>query len=149
VSVNTTSARPAVGEAANQPALGEHRPAALSADIVADIAAPRNDTERAVAIVWQELFGIGRMGIHDNFIEANGHSLLAIQIVARISKDLGVKLPVNALFEMPTIAEIAAEVDRIRLRNADEDAKLAEMLAMVEGLSDDEVSRLLNEKMGE
>ena len=122
---------------------GHTRPS-LSTDYVA----PRNETEQAIAEIWQVLFGIKEMGIHDDFLEAGGHSLLAIQIVSRLGRDLGVKLPVNVLFESPTIAEIALEVERVRRQKAEEEQKLAEVLDMVEQLSDDEVNRLLAEKTG-
>ena len=106
--------------------------------------APRTDTERSVAAAWQDLFGIASMGVDDNFFEADGHSLLAIQIVARLARDTGVKLPVNAMFEAPTIAQIAARIDAARTGPADDERELAEALAMVEQLSDEEVARLLD-----
>jgi acyl transferase domain-containing protein len=126
-------------------------PAAASAPPAGQVArtlstpylAPRNDTERLVAAAWQDLFGIAEMGVHDNFFEADGHSLLAIQIVARLAKDTGVKLPVNAMFEAPTIAQIAERIDGARAQPADDERELAEALAMVEQLSDEEVARLL------
>ncbi|HET9651368.1 MAG TPA: SDR family NAD(P)-dependent oxidoreductase, partial [Usitatibacter sp.] len=108
--------------------------------------APRTPTETAVAAIWEELFGIERMGIHDDFIEADGHSLLAIQIVARIGKDLGVKLPVNAIFENPTIAQVAAQVEAAQRKAAEQESKVAELVEMVERLSDEEVERLLAEQ---
>ncbi|MGE5096797.1 MAG: SDR family NAD(P)-dependent oxidoreductase [Betaproteobacteria bacterium] len=108
--------------------------------------APRTPTEQAVAAIWGDLFGIDRMGIHDDFIEADGHSLLAIQIVARIGKELGVKLPVNAIFEYPTIAQLAAQVEAAKGKAAEQESKVAELVEMVERLSDEEVERLLAEQ---
>ncbi|MEK8051132.1 SDR family NAD(P)-dependent oxidoreductase [Ideonella sp. DXS22W] len=105
--------------------------------------APRTDTERAVAAAWQDLFGIEAMGVDDDFFEADGHSLLAIQIVARLTKDLNVRLPVNALFESPTIARLAARIDGLRAEPGSDEARIAEALAMVEQLSDDEIAKLL------
>lgn len=113
----------------------------------ADYVAPRTETERIVAAAWQDLFGIPRMGIHDNFFEADGHSLLAIQIVARLATDTGIKLPVNAIFESPTIAQVAERIEADRAKPADDERELAEALAKVEQLSDEEVARLL-EKSG-
>jgi hypothetical protein len=105
---------------------------------------PRNEVERVVAAAWQDLFGIQSMGVNDNFFEADGHSLLAIQIVARLAKDTGVKLPVNAMFESPTIAQIAERIDAARAQPAEDERELADALAMVEGLTDEEVGRLLD-----
>ena len=105
---------------------------------------PRNEVERVVAAAWQDLFGIEVMGVNDNFFEADGHSLLAIQIVARLAKDTGVKLPVNAMFESPTIAQIAERIDAARAQSADDERELTDALAMVERLTDEEVARLLD-----
>lgn len=119
-------------------ASGHERPSLSSAYL-----APRNETEQAVAAVWQELFGIAHIGVNDNFLEIGGHSLLAIQIIARIDKDLGIKLQVNAMFESPTIAELAVLIEAAREAKAEEERKIAEMLDMIENLSDEEVSQLL------
>ena len=98
-----------------------------------------------VAAAWQDLFGIAAMGVNDNFFEADGHSLLAIQIVARLARDTGVKLPVNAMFESPTIAQIAERIDAARAQSAHDEQELVDALAMVEQLSDEEVARLLDD----
>jgi NAD(P)-dependent dehydrogenase (short-subunit alcohol dehydrogenase family)/acyl carrier protein len=118
------------------------------AGLSAPYVAPRTETERLVASAWQDLFGIAQMGVHDNFFEADGHSLLAIQIVARIARDLGVRLPANALFELPTIERVAQRIDAERgasATSAADEGQLADALALVEQLSDDEVARLLAE----
>jgi aryl carrier-like protein len=70
---------------------------------------PRNDLERTLATVWQEILGIEEVGIHDNFYELGGDSVLGIQILAR-ARDAGVELTSNQLFEHQTIAELAAEL---------------------------------------
>ncbi len=106
---------------------------------------PRNEVERVVAAAWQDLFGIQAMGVNDNFFEADGHSLLAIQIVARLAKDTGVKLPVNAMFESPTIAQIAERIAAASAQSTDDERELADALAMVERLTDEEVARLLDD----
>ncbi|HEX3475167.1 MAG TPA: amino acid adenylation domain-containing protein, partial [Kofleriaceae bacterium] len=73
--------------------------------------APRTAMERAVAEVWAPLLGVARIGATDNFFEAGGHSLLATQAVSRLRAALGVDLPVRALFEAPTVAELAARLE--------------------------------------
>lgn len=77
----------------------------------AEEVAPRTDTERAVAEVWQEVLGIDRVGVHDNFFDVGGHSLLAMRVVARLSRRLGVKLD-NAVMVLHTLEQIAAECDQ-------------------------------------
>jgi NAD(P)-dependent dehydrogenase (short-subunit alcohol dehydrogenase family)/acyl carrier protein len=139
-----SAAAPKEEEGATQPdtAAVKHDRPELSTGFVA----PRNDTERAVAAVWQELFGIGTIGVDDNFLEIGGHSLLAIQIVSRLDKELRIKLPVNVMFESPTVAQLAVLFEQAGQAKAEEERKLAEMLDMIENLSDEEVARLLAER---
>ena len=70
-------------------------------------AGPRNALERTIAGVWQEVLGIDGLGIHDSFFELSGNSLLAIQIVSRLSAALGAELSVATLLANPTIAALA------------------------------------------
>ncbi len=74
-------------------------------------AEPRNATERALAVLWCELLGIESVGIHDDFFDLGGQSLLAIRAVARIRDEFRVDLPLRHLLEHPTIAELAQVVD--------------------------------------
>ncbi|HEX8117524.1 MAG TPA: amino acid adenylation domain-containing protein, partial [Pyrinomonadaceae bacterium] len=73
----------------------------------ATYAEPRSEAERAMAEIWGEVFGVERVGIHDNFFEMGGHSLLVTQIVSRVRDTLNVEMPIRKMFEMPTIAELA------------------------------------------
>ncbi|HTQ79003.1 MAG TPA: amino acid adenylation domain-containing protein, partial [Thermoanaerobaculia bacterium] len=75
---------------------------------------PTTPTEELLAGIWASLLGLGNAGRHDNFFAAGGHSLLATQAVARIRETLGVELPVRLLFELPTPALLAPEVERRR-----------------------------------
>ena len=68
---------------------------------------PRTAAERALAELWREVLGIEKVGIHDNFFELGGHSLLATQIISRIKMACTVDLPLRALFDSPTVAELA------------------------------------------
>jgi amino acid adenylation domain-containing protein/non-ribosomal peptide synthase protein (TIGR01720 family) len=77
-------------------------------------AAPRTDLERRLAAVWGELLGIGEVGIHDSFFALGGHSLLGLQLVARLQAGLGVEVPLRTLFEAPTVAALAMEVEQLR-----------------------------------
>ncbi|MBD2468777.1 non-ribosomal peptide synthetase [Nostoc sp. FACHB-145] len=60
--------------------------------------------------IWAEVLGIKQVGIHDNFFELGGHSLLATQVISRIRKTFGVDIPLQHLFEFPTIAELAKNI---------------------------------------
>jgi acyl carrier protein len=76
--------------------------------------AARTRTEAVVASVWEAVLGLDRVGVHDDFFTLGGHSLAAAQIAARLQQALGVSLPVAAVFESPTVAELAQEVERAR-----------------------------------
>jgi amino acid adenylation domain-containing protein len=69
--------------------------------------APRDSTEAAVIGIWQELLGIGTIGIYDNFFELGGHSLLMVQVVTRLREDFKVELPMRIVAEAGTVAELA------------------------------------------
>jgi amino acid adenylation domain-containing protein len=76
----------------------------------AELAAPRTDTEAKLVEIWRELLEIERIGIADSFFAAGGHSLLATRLVARLRAEFGIELPLRAVFERPTIAELAAAI---------------------------------------
>ncbi|WP_236575791.1 MULTISPECIES: non-ribosomal peptide synthetase [Paenibacillus] len=73
-----------------------------------DYAAPRTETERAVAEVWQAVLQVDRVGIHDNFFELGGHSLKATIVVARLQKQF--EIGMNDMFEHQTVAELAGKI---------------------------------------
>jgi amino acid adenylation domain-containing protein len=72
---------------------------------------PSTETERLMAGLWEESLGLDRVGIHDNFFDLGGHSLLAARLIARIRSRFGVDLPLSALFEAPSVADLSREVD--------------------------------------
>jgi amino acid adenylation domain-containing protein len=77
-------------------------------------AAPRTPVEEMLLGIWLSLLNIKQMGVHDNFFELGGHSLLAIQLVSRIRDAFGIELPLNSFFNTPTIAGLAAVVERLQ-----------------------------------
>jgi acyl-CoA synthetase (AMP-forming)/AMP-acid ligase II/thioesterase domain-containing protein/acyl carrier protein len=60
-----------------------------------------------LAGVWAEVLGIANVGLHDNFFEVGGHSLMAARLFARIEQEFGKRLPLDALFHAPTVASLA------------------------------------------
>jgi acyl carrier protein len=76
--------------------------------------APRTQTERVLAEIWARVLGLTKVGIHDNFFEIGGHSLVATQIVSQVRDEFEMELPLRALFESPTVAGLAAVLDRER-----------------------------------
>jgi acyl-CoA synthetase (AMP-forming)/AMP-acid ligase II/acyl carrier protein len=73
--------------------------------------AARTDTEAVVASVWEAVLELPRVGVEDDFFALGGHSLAAGQITARLQDAFGVELPVGAVFEAPTVAELAVVVE--------------------------------------
>jgi amino acid adenylation domain-containing protein len=76
--------------------------------------APRTPVEEVLAGIWAEVLGVERLGVHDSFFELGGHSLLATQAVSRVRELFGVELPLRALFEGPSVAEMAGRVEAMR-----------------------------------
>ena len=74
-------------------------------------AAPRNETEQALAQTWQELLGMEQIGIYDNFFELGGDSILTIQVVSRMRR-LGYVLQPKDIFNHQEIATLSAVTAR-------------------------------------
>jgi amino acid adenylation domain-containing protein len=72
--------------------------------------APRNDLERRLCKIWQEVLAVERLSIHDNFFDLGGHSLAAMRVLTRVQQFLGESVPVLTLFSKPTIAELASQL---------------------------------------
>jgi amino acid adenylation domain-containing protein len=68
---------------------------------------PTDEIERKLVSLWQDVLGLKRVGTHDGFFDIGGHSLRATQLVSRMRRELGVEIPLRAVFERPTIAKMA------------------------------------------
>jgi amino acid adenylation domain-containing protein len=69
--------------------------------------APRNDTERRLVNIWQDVLGIPSISVDDNFFDIGGNSLLAVRLFNRMEKTFGIKLPLATLIEAQTVEQLA------------------------------------------
>src|SRR5205807_7143949 len=74
---------------------------------------PRSSTEKVLGQIWCEVIGLDEVGVHDNFFDLGGHSVLVTQIVARVRKAFDVDVGLRTVFERPTIAELAATIQAL------------------------------------
>ncbi|MDD9965435.1 MAG: SDR family NAD(P)-dependent oxidoreductase [Myxococcales bacterium] len=102
-----------------RPALASTAPTHQRPNLDSEYEAPRGDLECTLSNLWQELFGMTRIGVRDNFFELGGHSLLATQLNARLSSRLNVQLSLAALLQAPTIAELAVLIVSERAEQTD------------------------------
>tara|TARA_R110002124_G_scaffold4800_34_gene30108 strand:- start:2078 stop:8419 length:6342 start_codon:yes stop_codon:yes gene_type:complete len=74
---------------------------------------PRNDVERMLVSMWEELLGVEGVGVQDSFFDLGGHSLIAVRLFARVKKTWAVDFPISVLFEAPTVEKVAAMVAEV------------------------------------
>ncbi|MGD2090955.1 MAG: SDR family NAD(P)-dependent oxidoreductase [Candidatus Aminicenantes bacterium] len=80
-------------------------------NLATPFAAPKTKTEQSLANIWQNMFGIDQVGIHDDFFELGGDSLLAIQLVRKINA-IGIPITVDKMFIYPTINKLCLKMDQ-------------------------------------
>ncbi|MCP4557829.1 MAG: non-ribosomal peptide synthetase, partial [Herbaspirillum sp.] len=94
---------------------------------------PRSPLEEMVAGIWSEVLATvgsaSQVGVHDDFFELGGHSLLATQVTSRVGRLLGIEIGPRLLFENPTVAEMATELEQL---SAAERGAVQEPLVAVE-----------------
>ena len=74
--------------------------------------APQTELEQTIARVWQEVLQLDKVGVHDNFFDLGGHSLLITQVHSKLSEALQLKdLPLVKLFQYTTISALAKYLD--------------------------------------
>ncbi len=75
--------------------------------------APRTDTERSIAAIWSRILQVDRVGAMDDFFALGGHSLMATRVLSQIRAELGVEIPLNAMFKNENLASLADHVDML------------------------------------
>jgi aryl carrier-like protein len=82
--------------------------------------APQTSTQQLLAGIWCDVIGVEEAGIHDDFFDLGGHSVLVTQVSTRIRKVFEVDIGLRTLFEQPTIAELAETIEGILMEELDE-----------------------------
>jgi len=106
---------------------------------------PQSDAEQVLSQIWSEVLALDQVGIHDNFFDLGGHSLAATRIVSQVLKKFQFEMPLKALFDSPTVAEMAVIITENQAKRVS-DAELARMLREVEAMTEEEAQKQLGEK---
>jgi acyl transferase domain-containing protein len=98
-----------------------------------DYLAPRDELEQTIATIWQNLLGVEKIGVHDNFIELGGHSLLAIQVTSCLRDAFQVNVSIRTFFEKLTVAQQAEVIEEA-------------LIEEIEALSEEDAERFANKE---
>jgi amino acid adenylation domain-containing protein/non-ribosomal peptide synthase protein (TIGR01720 family) len=124
--------------------------------LLSPFTAPRTPLEEELALLWKEVLGVERVGVHDNFFELGGQSLLAMRLVSRVRERFRVELPLKDLFHASTVAGMAELIEgaergeamaAITPLTAPDDSD--EILSNIDRLSDEEVRARLTGLLAE
>ncbi|MGW8960046.1 amino acid adenylation domain-containing protein, partial [Paenibacillus sp. NPDC055715] len=88
--------------------------------------APRTTLETRLALIWQQVLGIARVGVQDDFFDLGGHSLRASSLVSKIRKELQVEVPLRDVFRYTTIEQLAQRIGGLKKQETYEITKAAE-----------------------
>jgi amino acid adenylation domain-containing protein len=105
---------------------------------------PRNEVEEKLAAIWEDVLDVRPVGVNDDFFDLGGHSFAAMRVISRVFKHFRLEIPLTALFQAPTVAEMAAVVAAHQHTTLD-DTGLKNILDELESLSENEAQRRLNE----
>jgi acyl carrier protein len=120
----------------------------IRSQLATEFIAPRTDTENVLAEIVSDILKIDKVGVNDSFFELGGHSMMATQVISRIREEFKIEVPLRSLFEAPTVAGIAISITEIQAEFEDKE-DLSAMLDELDGLSEEEVKRLLEEEKEE
>jgi acyl carrier protein len=86
-----------------------------------ELVGPRTPTEEMVAGVWCDLLELDAVDVTEDFFALGGHSMLAVQVVYQLEQRAGIPLALESFFDLGTVEEVAAELDRLRSLQPDAD----------------------------
>jgi SagB-type dehydrogenase family enzyme len=113
----------------------------------AEFVAPRTPVEEALAGICADVLDVDRVGVHDDFFQLGGNSILAMQLLAAVRDAFQIELPIRTLFENPTVDGLASTLTGDPASRSLVQ-KRAELLLRLAEIPDDEVERMLNETGG-
>jgi amino acid adenylation domain-containing protein len=88
-------------------------PERRGAELEETFVAPRTPVEQTLVQIWSEILHVERVGVHDNFFDLGGHSLMATQVMLRLHTTFATKVPLRSLFENPTVAGLTACIETL------------------------------------
>ncbi len=118
------------------------RPDRQRPNLDAPYAQPRGDVEVKLVRIWRAVLDVHPIGIHDNFFDLGGHSLAVSRVISRVIQTFQLELPIKALFDAPTVAEMATIIAQNQTKRAS-NAELARMLNELDSMSEDEAQKQL------
>jgi acyl carrier protein len=104
--------------------------------------APRTEVEEILAQIWTDVLNLEKVGIHDNFFDLGGHSILATQVLSRVRGVFRMELPLRILFDNRTVRELANAITKLRGESVISE-EIAATLRAIESLSEEETVGLL------
>jgi acyl carrier protein len=90
---------------------------------------PETEMEKVIVEYWKEIIGVDLIGVHDNFLELGGHSLMAVQLLSRLRDKFHVDLPVRSFFDSPTVADLVLLIEQEQQVQSPTPANTIELIA--------------------
>jgi precorrin-6B methylase 2/acyl carrier protein len=122
----------------------EQLPTPIAAEAEPEDEQPQGGIEEMVAAIWGEVLGVERVGRRSSFFGLGGHSLQAMQVVARVREAFDIELSLRSLVEAPTLADFALVVVQLQIEQSD-DEEVSQILGELNHISDEEVRSMLGE----
>jgi len=121
--------------------------------VSAEPAGPVTPTQKAIAEIWCELLGRSHVGIDEDFFLLGGHSLIATQMISRLARAFNVELPLRALFEKRTVAQLGEVVEQSRQAGSSSispitravGGRAGQLLEHLDDLTEQEIEALLED----
>jgi len=113
-------------------------------DLETLFAAPTTPAEQSLSQIWAEVLHVDQVGIHDNFFDLGGHSLSASRVISRVIETFHIDLLLSAVFDSPTVAEMALIITANQSTPASE-AELEPILSELERMTEEDAVRYMDE----